>query len=292
MEIFDDEYSRERVQVRDVRGFVFHLTPRFTYHYGRSTGYEQATVSIYEQLLSPGQTAIDVGAHYGYYSLVAARSVGPTGQVVAIEPVPFNRELLRRNIVANGFAARVVDLGMAVSSECGRRGFRISRASDNSGFDEHPNSKTLEEIDVETITLDELTRRFCRGPALYKIDAEGHENEILSGAEMALSNPLSIFLMEFNPKCFQAAGHPPEEILTRLLEMPFLLYFVEDDKGRVTRLTRASDWPFLMSPSEYRNFFLLTKAQDSRFRAVCAALGLRIRSIGLSNRVRSAFRDR
>src|SRR6185312_15602233 len=53
--------------------------------------------------LQPGDTFIDIGANIGYFSLMAAKLVGPAGQVYAIEPWPPTLKILRHNIQLNGF---------------------------------------------------------------------------------------------------------------------------------------------------------------------------------------------
>jgi predicted O-methyltransferase YrrM len=58
--------------------------------------------------LTAGQTFVDVGAHVGYFSVLAARRVGPAGSVIAIEPELRNLELLRRNLERNDCTNAVV----------------------------------------------------------------------------------------------------------------------------------------------------------------------------------------
>ena len=58
---------------------------------------------------------IDVGAHVGYYSLLAARQVGPTGRVYAFEPDSSNHDLLLGNIERNGYT-NIVAMRKAVSN--------------------------------------------------------------------------------------------------------------------------------------------------------------------------------
>src|SRR4029077_7343525 len=52
--------------------------------------------------LKPGGIVLDVGAHIGGFSLIAARAVGPSGKVFAFEPVASNVELLEENRALNG----------------------------------------------------------------------------------------------------------------------------------------------------------------------------------------------
>lgn len=53
--------------------------------------------------LKPGGTFLDVGANCGVYSLFAARKVGSTGRVIAIEPIPTMQERIVFNASRNGF---------------------------------------------------------------------------------------------------------------------------------------------------------------------------------------------
>ncbi len=54
------------------------------------------------EALRPGMTVINVGAHVGYFALLAARCVGPSGRVLAIEPAPENFALLQANVEQAG----------------------------------------------------------------------------------------------------------------------------------------------------------------------------------------------
>ena len=64
--------------------------------------YEEREVSYVLSRLRPGDAFLDVGAHVGYFTLPAAKAVGPGGQVIAIEPSPDSVSLLRANAELNG----------------------------------------------------------------------------------------------------------------------------------------------------------------------------------------------
>src|SRR5579864_4180335 len=69
--------------------------------------------------INVGDTVFDVGANVGFYTLIAARGVGPTGRIVSFEPSPGNLQGLRDNIFANSFE-NVEIVTKAVSSATGQ----------------------------------------------------------------------------------------------------------------------------------------------------------------------------
>lgn len=64
-----------------------------------------------------GETAVDVGAIYGYYSILLADLVGAGGRVVALEPNPWLHWLLQRNIAVNGLGGIVAPRRLAAAQE-------------------------------------------------------------------------------------------------------------------------------------------------------------------------------
>ena len=66
--------------------------------------FEPEQTALVETLVKPGDTVVDLGAHIGYYTLLFAKLVGPSGHVVAFEPSPASCAILRRNVASNGLA--------------------------------------------------------------------------------------------------------------------------------------------------------------------------------------------
>src|SRR5262249_9744922 len=56
--------------------------------------YERIVQEVYEAILHPGDTALDIGAHRGRHTIPLARCVGPAGHVLAVEPLPSCRAAL------------------------------------------------------------------------------------------------------------------------------------------------------------------------------------------------------
>ena len=65
------------------------------------SGYEPETTPLFFRLATKARVTLDVGAHVGFYSLLAAHA-NPEGKVYAFEPMPVTYDRLRRNISLNG----------------------------------------------------------------------------------------------------------------------------------------------------------------------------------------------
>ncbi|WP_072396151.1 FkbM family methyltransferase [Hyphomicrobium sp. CS1GBMeth3] len=132
--------------------------------------------------LEPGDVFVDVGANFGLYSAMAAKRVGPSGRVVAIEPHP---ELIRRlkfNINANGFD-NVTFFEAAVGADPGEATLYVNTSSfaESSLVAEGPNTRAaLRATPVPVRTLHEIveTAGLTRIDSL-KIDIEGYEDRAL-----------------------------------------------------------------------------------------------------------------
>ena len=149
--------------------------------------------------LSEGDCFYDVGAHIGYYSLLAARRVGPHGHVVAVEPDPDNIEILRENAVKNCFGW--VDIvAAAVWNSMGEMRFEKgedtpSRMGGRIVKDGSSSSTPIDVILCQSVTVDHLSSHH-RPPSVLKVDVEGGEVEVLRGARATLSKHRPMLLIE------------------------------------------------------------------------------------------------
>jgi len=177
-------------------------------------GWEKLETEIFLSLLKPDMTVVDVGAHVGYYTLLAAKRVK---QVFCFEPDPETFGLLNRSIQVNGYS-NVRCFQKAVSDKTGLAHFHIdseawanSLCSDNVG-------NPVNHLEVETISLDELYESGALGDRvdLLKIDAQGAEALVLDGAKKLLSSCRPIVFLELEPDRLRNMGSGPRELLARL----------------------------------------------------------------------------
>jgi FkbM family methyltransferase len=189
--------------------------------------------------LQPGAVMVDVGANIGYFTLLAARRVGPTGRVVSIEAHPRLVEILRRNVALNGHLGTTTVHHMAAWSgpETVRIHMRKHFAANSSigsiGDITHL-ADTEEVVDVEAKDLDSELGDLERID-LMKIDIEGSEVQALRGLAKTLDrNPEVTIMFEWSPAQIDMVGDDPAELLKLLEERGFTFRSMEDDLNPIT----------------------------------------------------------
>jgi len=157
--------------------------------------YERRKRAAFEKVVKPGSVVFDIGAHVGFYTLLASILVGEDGKVFAFEPSPRNLNFLNRHIELNG-RRNITVMPVAIWSKAGV-----------SYFQEGPTSATgsiLSQgtIEVRTVQLDQaVADAELPSPDFLKIDVEGGELEVLRGACRVLSDARpTIFLATHGPE--------------------------------------------------------------------------------------------
>ncbi|HUF12875.1 MAG TPA: FkbM family methyltransferase [Longimicrobiales bacterium] len=143
--------------------------------------YEPEQTRAFQKLLQPGDTVLDVGAHVGYYTLLASVLVGDKGRVFSFEPDPRNARFLRRHVHMN--ARQNVRVEEAAVSDA-RGSARFERGT-GSGTGHLAGSGGFE---VRTLRLDDFCADRGIAPAAVKIDVEGAEAAVLAGARETILN--------------------------------------------------------------------------------------------------------
>jgi len=185
--------------------------------------------------LKPGQLFVDVGANVGYYSLLAARLVGDTGRVVAIEALPQTFARLRQNLERNG-AHNV----RAVNGAAWDRHERLKlfvRQEGPSGASTLMSAwadqwQLRRQVDVEAAPLAALlTRDELEHARLIKIDVEGAEWHVISEMRTWLqrSAPELEIVIEISRSMMAAQGRSFADILALFAEFGFRAYRIEND---------------------------------------------------------------
>src|SRR5438067_2674206 len=122
MSVFAHEYDLESLVLVHPQGrnFSMYVTPRYRSHYEEQS-YERFSANLLLNILTRAELFIDVGAHYGFYTLLAAKN-HPHLEVLAFEPVPQTFEVLRRNLALHQLQTFTA-YQAAVSGTCGTASF-------------------------------------------------------------------------------------------------------------------------------------------------------------------------
>jgi FkbM family methyltransferase len=144
--------------------------------------------------LAAGDWVVDVGANVGHYTRKFSDAVGGAGRVVAFEPVIATFELLAANVAQFGHS-NVTLLNLAASDATRLLGINIPNF-DNGLKNYYPASlmPSSEGLQVMTCSIDSLA--LPHRVALLKIDAEGHDDTVRSGAWSTLERDQPIILIE------------------------------------------------------------------------------------------------
>lgn len=151
---------------------------------------EELETEIFRSEVRPGMVVVDLGANIGYYTLLAASLVGPTGMVYAIEPYPESFRFLEKNVEINGYSQRVECTRLAISDRAGTATLFLGSAANlHTLVDLSPHMQTSgKSIVVETMSLDQLMSG--RRPVDFlRMDIEGAECQVFDGMDRVLAQP-------------------------------------------------------------------------------------------------------
>jgi FkbM family methyltransferase len=157
--------------------------------------YELEFQHRFAKIVQPRDIVLDIGAHVGYYTLLASKLVGTHGHVYSFEPLPRNAEYIERHIRLNRLQ-NVTFSQIAISSHSGTASFGGGVSSSTGRLSKDG------DLEVRTSTLDELIDSdTIETPQIIKIDVEGAERSVLEGAKLVLQkhHPI-LFLATHGPE--------------------------------------------------------------------------------------------
>jgi FkbM family methyltransferase len=154
--------------------------------------YEYGKQAAFAASIRPGDVVYDIGAHVGFYSLLASVIVGPEGRVFSFEPFPENLAFLRKHLEMN-LVMNCVVCDVAIGRSEGVAAFSPGPASTMGRLSQDANAP----LSVRTVSLDAFVFSSAMPPPnVIKCDIEGGEYDALLGA--------STLLAKYHPTIFLA----------------------------------------------------------------------------------------
>jgi FkbM family methyltransferase len=223
------------------RGFAAHVM---------LDGYWEMWLTIFMcRRVRAGMVAVDVGANFGYYTLLLADLVGPSGHAFAVEPNPTVATLLRQSVALNGFDTRTSIVEAAAGGGLLDQVLLYSPHGEfkNASVIDSPNLVNRDDGSVQQVRqvkIDDIVAGTSHVDFL-KIDAEGAEESIIEGMDQCISGHHPSIILEFNAtRC-----RSPENMIQRLVAAYKTFYYldyhsnlVRTDQAEVMSKQVGEDW--------------------------------------------------
>jgi FkbM family methyltransferase len=165
-----------------------------------SGAFEHGLSAFFTRFVKPGMVFIDAGAHFGYFSMLAASRVGPDGRVISIEPTPSTFDMLQSNVAAYSCVTAIQAAVWKTSGQLDLNDFGPAWSAFNSiaGIRLGPNAdvRPLRRYTAEAWSLDDLCKDLGVVPDVIKIDVESAEFEVLQGMDGLLRGARPIVTLE------------------------------------------------------------------------------------------------
>lgn len=183
--------------------------------------YEHSKNILFQNNVSNGDIVYDIGAHVGFYTLLASKLVGETGKVISFEPLPKNFKYIEKHAQINKIN-NVMLKNAAVSDFTGFSCFKEVESTFMGYLDEKG------ELLVETLSIDDFIKDYPElKPCCLKIDVEGAEFLVLKGAKETLE--------KYKPKIFLATHNDAvhEKCVNMLQNLDYKMDNINNQKNEL-----------------------------------------------------------
>ena len=245
--------------------------------------------------LKIGSTVLDIGANIGYYVLLEAGIIGPSGRIIAYEPSADNCRLLNKNIEINNLRGKVEVNNAAVSNKSGMSRFYLSSKSNlhtlNPVVYRGSTKNTSEEnfTDVKAVDIYKILDQ-NRDIRFIRMDIEGHEVEVLEGISRA-ARDLKIYpdilfethFPKYDPKYHDMAGRLKS--LFDIGYLPVAITSTDESAPNVKEIKKRGYKPKTIIDTDRVNRGIYEKiSPDDTVNFICTKGG--VRAVLLKNRLR------
>lgn len=200
----------------------------------RSGEFERAETSFVQRFLLPGMTVVDIGAHHGYYTLLASARVGKSGKVIAFEPSPRERRRLEGHVHLNKCSNVKIE-PYALASEDKQAEFFLVEGSEDYCNSLRPPAVQADThtVTVKVTSLDSyISSKGIEKVDFIKLDTEGAESEVLRGALRLLQSALRpLVLCEIAEIRTAPWGYSAWDIIHFMQHLNYTWFSIQPDGG-------------------------------------------------------------
>lgn len=223
------------ITLNDGRNYHFNALDKVSSMYSipYSGTFESKETDFLRKFIKPGQICIDVGANFGWYTILFSKLVGETGSVHAFEPIPHTFEILERNVQLNK-CLNVVINNVALDESKGQKDLFLPDIGVSGSFQLHKYDKDYQIIRSRTRTLDDyVEENGINCIDFIKADIEGAELLLLKGGRKTIIKNNPVLLLEIQNDSTKLFGYKPSDIFSYLDDLNYVPYTVSEKRGIV-----------------------------------------------------------
>lgn len=214
--------------------------------------FEDKETNYLRNIIKSGQVCIDVGANFGWYTILFSKLVGETGSVHAFEPIPHTFEILESNINLNK-CSNVFINNVALDESKGGKDLFLPDIGVSGSFKLHKYDKDYQVIKARTRTLDDyVEENKINCIDFIKADIEGAELSLLKGGRKTIMKNNPVIFLEIQNDSTKRFGYEPSEIFSYLDDLNYAPYVVSEKKGLILFNDYSDvlpDYNFIFLPS-------------------------------------------
>ncbi len=216
--------------------------------------FESSELLFVQEFLRPGMTVLDIGAHHGLYTLLAAKKVGASGRVIAFEPSPRERGRLSKNVQFNRMTNVQIEACALGATTSRVELYLADYGNDWCNSLKPPVEGAPKTVVVDVCSLDDVIARLAlKEIDFLKLDIEGGKLAALKGAAALLaSSKRPVILIEVQDLRTEPWGHKALDVV-RYLEQANYRWANVVAGGRLQPLDTSQSWydgNFVAIPAE------------------------------------------
>ena len=218
-----DAVTFGRGVARNIGGESIRFPARWSRYY--EAEYEPETFRFFRENVKAGDTVLDIGGHIGLFAVVTALLVGPQGSVFSFEPTPFTRTVLKEVVELNGYSDRVEVRGEAVSSRSGETVFFDTGDAISNANSLVKTDRSKVEIPITLVSVDDFVKERDLQINCLKIDVEGAELDVLTGARKTFLRQRPVARLGLHPSFIKQNGQTLDQIWRVLVDYKLNVIF-------------------------------------------------------------------
>ena len=251
------------INLVDQRKYIFNPFIRASrlYSVPKTGTFEKKETEYLTGLIHEGFVCIDIGASFGWYTIILSKLVGQKGHIYAFEPLPENYSVLVENIKENQLN-NVTTFPVALGDTKKITKLYLPDIGISGSLRLHEYEKNYDEISCEIQTLDSIVEKECIEKIDFiKADIEGGEYAFLKGAMDSIKKFMPFIMLEIQENSTKLFGYEPNDIFSLLEDLNYKAYYIGDNKDgdfnkTLHLLARTSDqlpdYNFLFVPGNRR----------------------------------------